>query len=97
MKEQPIITPVDPSLIRKELTDELFLRMTNKAGNEIYIFKADEAPNTMREVGRLREEAFRFYGGGTGKELDIDEFDTDPNGYTQLIVWDPTEQAILGG
>ncbi|KGN99856.1 hemolysin [Porphyromonas macacae] len=97
MIEQPIIPPVDPALIRQELTEDLFLRMTNKAGNEIYIFKAEEAPNTMREVGRLREEAFRFYGGGTGKEIDIDEFDLDSNGYTQLIVWDPSEQAILGG
>ncbi len=97
MKEQPIIPPVDTALIRKELTDDLLLRTTNKAGNEIYIFKADEAPNTMREVGRLREEAFRFYGGGTGKEVDLDEFDLDPKGYTQLIVWDPSEQAILGG
>ncbi len=82
MIEQPIIPPVDPALIRQELTEDLFLRMTNKAGNEIYIFKAEEAPNTMREVGRLREEAFRFYGGGTGKEIDIDEFDLDSNGYT---------------
>lgn len=97
MKEQPIIPPVDTALIRKELTDDLLLRTTNKAGNEIYIFKADEAPNAMREVGRLREEAFRFYGGGTGKEVDLDEFDLDPKGYTQLIVWDPSEQAILGG
>lgn len=95
--EQPIIPPVDVALIRKELNQDLFLRTTNKAGNELYLFKAADAPNTMREVGRLREEAFRFYGGGTGKEVDIDEFDTDPDGYTQLIVWDPSEQAILGG
>lgn len=100
MKEQvecPIAPPVSTHLIREELTAELFLRTTNKAGNEIYVFRAAEAPNTMREIGRLREEAFRFYGGGTGKEIDIDEFDTDPEGYTQLIVWDPSEEAILGG
>lgn len=95
--EQPIIPPVDVALIRKELSQDLFLRTTNKAGNELYLFKAADAPHTMREVGRLREEAFRFYGGGTGKEVDIDDFDTDPDGYTQLIVWDPSEQAILGG
>ncbi len=95
--EQPIAAPVDVALIRRELTQDLFLRTTNKAGNEIYIFKAADAPHTMREIGRLREEAFRFYGGGTGKEVDIDEFDTDPDGYTQLIVWDPSEEAILGG
>ncbi|KGN71511.1 GNAT family N-acetyltransferase [Porphyromonas sp. COT-239 OH1446] len=97
MQEQPIIAPVPADLIRRELTRKLFLRTTNKADNEIYIFKAADAPNVMREVGRLREEAFRYYGGGTGRELDIDEFDTDPEGYMQLIVWDPAEQAILGG
>lgn len=95
--EQPIIPAVDVSLIKKELTADLFLRTTNKAGNEIYVFRAADAPHTMREIGRLREEAFRFYGGGTGKEMDIDEFDTDPEGYAQLIVWDPSEEAILGG
>lgn len=95
--EQPIIAPIDKELIKAELTKDLFLRHTNKAGNEIYIFKAADAPHTMQEVGRLREEAFRFYGGGTGKPVDIDEFDTDPDGYMQLIVWDPSDEAILGG
>lgn len=94
---QTIIPPVDKALIKAELVEDLFLRYTNKAGNEIYIFKAVDAPNTMLEVGRLREEAFRAYGGGTGKEVDIDEFDTDPDGYMQLIVWDPSDEAILGG
>lgn len=95
--EAPIIPPVDKALIKAELTRDLFLRNTNKAGNEIYIFKAADAPHTMQEVGRLREEAFRYYGGGTGKSVDIDEFDTAPDGYMQLIVWDPSDEAILGG
>lgn len=97
MREQAIIAPVDPELIRQELNADLFLRKTNKADNEIYIFHASDAPHTMREIGRLREEAFRFYGGGTGKEVDIDQFDLEPDGYMQLIVWDPEEKAILGG
>lgn len=95
--EQPIIPPVDIALIKAELTPDLYLRSTNKAGNEIYIFRASDAPHTMQEIGRLREEAFRYYGGGTGKAVDIDDFDTDPDGYMQLIVWDPSEEAILGG
>lgn len=95
--EEAIIAPVDKELIKAELTRDLFLRHTNKAGNEIYIFRASDAPHTMQEVGRLREEAFRFYGGGTGKSVDIDEFDLEEGGYMQLIVWDPSEEAILGG
>lgn len=92
-----MIEPIDKELIKAELSPDLFLRTTNKAGNEIYIFKAADAPHTMQEIGRLREEAFRYYGGGTGKAVDIDDFDTDPDGYMQLIVWDPSEEAILGG
>lgn len=94
---QPIIPPVDKQLLKKELTPERRLRTTNKAGNEIYIITYQQAPNVMREIGRLREIAFRAAGGGTGMELDWDEFDTCEHPYYQLIVWDPEEELILGG
>ena len=70
MQEQPIISAIDRKLIKAELTQERLLRTTNKAGNEIYIINAHNSPNTMREIGRLREWAFRESGGGTGKSLD---------------------------
>lgn len=73
------------------------MRETNRAGNEIYIVTYHEAPNVMREIGRLREIAFRAAGGGTGEELDWDEYDTAEHPYYQLIVWDPEEELILGG
>ena len=94
---QPIISPVDKTLLKKELTPDRRLRTTNKAGNEIYIITYQQAPNVLREVGRLREIAFRAAGGGTGMELDWDEFDTCEHPYYQLIVWDPEEELILGG
>ena len=94
---QPIIPPVEKALLRAELTPERRLRTTNKAGNEIYIITYQQAPNVMREIGRLREIAFRAAGGGTGMELDWDEFDTCEHPYYQLIVWDPEEEHILGG
>lgn len=95
--EQEIIKPVDKELLISELTPERQLRMTNKSNNEIYVVDAHNAPNTLREIGRLREIVFREAGGGTGKELDIDEFDTCENCYKQLIVWNPEEQEIIGG
>ena len=95
--ESPIIPPVDKELIKAELTPERQLRMTNKSNNAIYIVTAHNAPNTLREIGRLREEAFRAAGGGTGKEIDIDEFDTCENCYKQLIVWNPEAEEIIGG
>jgi len=92
-----IIEPVDRELLLKELTPDKFVRHTNNANNELYIFTAHNAPNLMREVGRLRELTFRSAGGGTGEEVDIDEYDTCDNCYKQLIVWDPHEKEILGG
>lgn len=94
---KPIIKPVDTKLIENELTNCCFARNTNYLGNEIYIVSAEEAPNTMNEIGRLREFTFRQAGGGTGKEVDIDKYDLGNNGFKQLIVWDPEIKTIIGG
>ncbi len=94
---EKIIAPVDKDLIKSELSLGKRVRTTNKANNEIYIFSAHDSPNLMREVGRLREIAFRHYGGGTGLEADIDKYDTMSSPYHQLIVWDPEKEDILGG
>lgn len=95
--EEQIIEPVALDLLLAELTPEKRLRMTNKSANEIYIITAHDSPNVMREIGRLREISFRLSGGGTGKALDIDEFDTCENCYKQLIVWNPEAKEIIGG
>lgn len=97
LKTVPIIPPVSRDLLRAELTPERKVRDTNKAGNEIYVFCAPECPALMREIGRLREEAFRKAGGGTGLEVDIDAEDLAGDGYYQLIVWDPAAAQIVGG
>lgn len=94
---EPIIPPVSRELLKVELTPERRLRSTNKAGNEIYIVTWQQAPNVVREIGRLREIAFRAAGGGTGLALDLDEFDTCEHPYYQLIVWCPEDEQILGG
>ena len=93
----PIIEPVARELLLAELTPARKMRNTHRAGNEIYIFSAAECPSLMREVGRLREAAFRGAGGGTGQEVDIDEEDLAGDGYYQLIVWDPAAEEIVGG
>ncbi len=93
---QEIIDKVDVRLIIQELTPERMLRNTNKAGNEIYVIDAHNSPNTMREIGRLREISFRQAGGGTGKVCDIDEFDLMEPACQQLLVWNPDEQVIIG-
>lgn len=95
---EPVIQPVDRKLILDELTPDCFVSNTNRGGNQLYEITAASAPNTMREVGRLREISFRAAGGGTGKDVDIDEFDLDPERpYKQLIVYDPDNLEIMGG
>jgi hypothetical protein len=94
---EPIIPVVDINLIEPELTRDKFIRKTNNGNNLIYIFTANDSPNLMREVGRLREITFRDAGGGTGKAVDIDEFDLGNKPFKQLIVWNPVDKEIIGG
>lgn len=94
----PIIPPVQRALLESELTKDRFVRYSSRGANELYDISAAEAPNTMNEIGRLREIAFRAAGGGTGLPVDIDPYDTSPSApYRQLIVWDPRRKEILGG
>lgn len=94
---EDIIAPIDREVLKAELTPERRLRTTNKSHNEIYIINWKNAPNVLKEIGRLREIAFRAAGGGTGKSLDLDEYDLMENPYQQLVVWDPEAEEILGG
>jgi hypothetical protein len=94
---KPIIPPIDREILKKELSPDKFLRPTNKAHNSIYVITGHDSPNVMREIGRLRELSFRSGGGGTGEELDVDEYDYMKKPYYQLIVWDPTAEEIVGG
>jgi len=93
---QNIIEKVPRSLILNELVKERYVRKTNNGDNEIYIITHHNSPNTMREIGRLREVTFRHAGGGTGLSIDIDDFDTCHHPYQQLLVWNPTDQEIVG-
>ncbi len=93
-----IIDPIPVAQILEELTEERFFRKTNNGHNEIYILNALNAPHVMREIGRLREISFRDSGGGTGLDCDIDAFDLEGESrFEQLIVWNPVDQAIVGG
>ena len=94
---QEVIAPVDRSFIKRELTQEAFIRYTNNGNNEIYLVNHRNAPHTVREIGRLRELTFRAAGGGTGLELDLDENDMCEDAYDQLIAWNPEDEEIIAG
>lgn len=97
MTKKAIIPPIDRALLRAELNNDRWVRSTRKGGNDIYIVNQHNAPNTMQEIGRLREITFRAAGGGTGEPVDIDAFDTIENCYEQLIVWDAEAEEVIGG
>ena len=97
MNVETVIPPVDKELLVSELTKDKFLRETNNGNNEIYVITAKDSPHVMREIGRLREVTFRDAGGGTGKSIDVDDYDMGPYGFKQMIVWDSDEQEIVGG
>ena len=94
---EKIIDAIPVDLIRAELIPSRKLMDTNKGGNEIYVVDCFNAPNTLKEIGRIREIAYREAGGCSGKSMDLDEYDFMEKPYQQLIVWDPDAQAIIGG
>ena len=92
-----IIDPVPVELLKAELTKSKKLEDTNRGHNELYIVTWQDSPNVVTEIGRLRELTFREAGGSTGNALDLDEYDKMEKPYKQLIVWDPDNEAIVGG
>src|SRR5262249_38881552 len=59
----------------------------------VFCAAADLIPSTLREIGRLREITFRAVGEGTGRGLDLDEFDRS---YLHLFAWDAEKRQIIG-
>ena len=55
--------------------------------------RADQIPNCLREIGRLREITFRQAAEGTGRSIDIDKFDRD---YVHLFLWSTDSNQIAG-
>lgn len=96
-KVEEIIAPVDRELLKSELTQDRFLRHTNNGDNLVYLVNYYNAPNVVREIGRLRELTFRAAGGGTGMALDLDDNDTCEKCYDQLITWNPEDSEIVAG
>ena len=93
-KWAPVEPPRDRQLLIQELEAIRDKSLLFSAANyDCFLADYQEIPNLMHELGRLREEAFRFIGEGTGKSLDTDEF--DPH-YKHLILWDNKKQQVVG-
>ena len=93
-KWAPVEQPRDRQLLIQELESIRPKGLLFSAANyDCFLANYQEIPNLMHELGRLREEAFRFIGEGTGKSLDTDEFD---HHYKHLILWDNKKQQVVG-
>lgn len=90
--EAPIAHPESRLDLRRELRESERLGTTND-GKEIFLFEGRQGSAVMRELGRLREVAFRQVGEGTGRRRDLDAFDAY---YKHLILWDEAELQVVG-
>lgn len=60
----------------------------------LYLLRGEQSPCLLHELSRTRELTFRETGEGTGKPLDLDEYDKR---YFHLMLWNDAEHEIAGG
>jgi putative hemolysin len=91
---QPVADPVHSAILAQEIAALPAGSMLDRSADlEVYLSRADSLPNILRELGRLREITFRAAGEGTGKPLDLDEFDLR---YLHLFVWNARKHELVG-
>jgi putative hemolysin len=90
----PVMDPVPSERMAEEIAAlSPVRRLAGTAELSTYLAQADEIPSTLQEIGRLREIAFRAAGEGTGRAVDLDEFDRE---YLHLFVWNEKKQEVVG-
>ncbi|MGB0981768.1 MAG: GNAT family N-acyltransferase [Winogradskyella sp.] len=90
-----IVTPVNSEIMITEveaLKGKDCKLLTSK-NYDVYLAAANDIPNILREIGRLREITFREIGEGTNEAIDLDTFDTY---YHHMFLWD-TDKKVLAG
>lgn len=91
---EPIALPKNRRAMQKEINTLSADKLLFTTGNySCYLTDSASIPLVMHEVGRRREEAFRAVGEGTGRPLDIDEYDEY---YKHLILWDKQNTRLAG-
>jgi len=88
----PIAHPEPRQLLRQEVRACELLGETQD-GKQIYLAPFHPDSCLMREIGRLREIAFRAAGEGSGLRRDVDSYDRN---CFQLVLWDETDLEIVG-
>ncbi len=94
-EDEKIIDPVDVELLDYDIESlPEHNKLVSVGGLSVYFAAAQQIPNVLTEIGRLREETFRKVGEGTGKMIDLDSFDQY---YYHLFMWDEQNHCIAGG
>ena len=92
---QNIINPTYLNQLVKEVASLRPSQLVTERGKfQVYMAQAADIPHILQEIGRLRELTFQAVGEGTGKDIDLDEYDTY---YYNLFIWDTEQQRIVGG
>ncbi|MFC3033885.1 lysophospholipid acyltransferase family protein [Pseudoalteromonas fenneropenaei] len=89
-------TPIAAPECRKELKKaiESCERLgQTQDGMHIYLYQYQGSSTLFRELGRLREVAFRAVGEGSGKRRDSDKYDMH---YIHLLLWDANQLELVG-
>lgn len=91
----PIIPAISPEILEQEIEvlRQKKLRLVASKDYEVFLAKSEEIPNTLQEIGRLREITFREVGEGTNLPIDLDEYDEH---YRHLFLWDNQQKKIAG-
>ncbi len=93
---QEIVPATPPEVLEEEinaLRAKKVTRLLQHKEYEIFLAKAEDIPNILHEIGRLRELTFREVGEGTNLSIDLDEYDTY---YRHLFLWESDTKRIIG-
>jgi putative hemolysin len=93
-EDDPLFGPIPADWLRAELSALPAQSLLVESGNwQVILTTRDECPFVVREIGRLREQTFRKAGEGTGKPVDLDDFD---DRYLHLVLWRKDLREIAG-
>lgn len=90
--QSAVAHPEPRKLLKQLIASQKHLGATSD-GKQIYLYQNAGSCSVLREIGRLREIAFRAVGEGTGRRRDIDQYDSL---YSQLVLWDERDLEIVG-
>ena len=89
-----VIDPVDPDLLARDVAALPPEQILCEAGEfTVFCSEAQRLPNVLEEIGRLRELTFRAADEGTGRSVDLDNFD---GYYRHLVLWNKTHREVVG-